>query len=341
MAKMRAVQVSRPNGPLELVERPIPEPPAGHVRVKVQACGICHSDVLTVSGVWPGIQYPRVPGHEVIGVIDAIGKDVPPRWIAGQQIGIGWHAWNCGYCTPCRRNDFFACQTGIKVTGIAFDGGYADYMIAPATALAQVPAGLAAVDAAPLMCAGLTTFNALRNSGAKPGDLVAIFGVGGLGHLGIQYAAKMGFRTVAIARGADKEPMVRKLGAAHYIDSAATDPSAELTKLGGAAVVLATVTNGQAMASTIGGLGPRGRLMVLGAASESIEVPPLALIMGERSVTGWYSGASIDAEETLAFSKLAGVKSMNEAFPLAKAAEAYQRMMSGEARFRVVLTMAE
>lgn len=341
MPSMRAIQVSRPGGPLELVERPIPDPPAGHVRIKVRACGICHSDTLTVDGAWPGIQFPRVPGHEVIGAIDAIGKDVPPRWTVGQQVGVGWHAWHCGYCNPCRRNDYFACQTGIKVTGIAFDGGYADFMIAPATALALTPAGMPAVDSAPLMCAGLTTFNALRNSGAKPGDLVAIFGIGGPGHLGVQYAARMGFRTAAIARGADKAALAKQLGAAHYIDSGATDPAVELTKLGGATAVLATITNGSAMASTIGGLAPRGRLMVLGAASDSIPVPPLALIMGERSVSGWYSGASIDAEDTLAFSKQTGVKSMNEVYPLERAKEAYERMLSGAARFRVVLKMAD
>ncbi len=337
MPNMRAVQVSRPGGPLELVERPIPEPGPGSVRIKVQACGICHSDMMAKEGHWPGITYPRVPGHEVIGVIDAVGKDVPPRWQAGQRVGVGWHAWHCGYCDPCRRGDFFACQTGVKVTGISFDGGYADYMIAPATALAVVPTGLPAADGAPLMCAGVTTFNALRNSGAVPGDLVAILGVGGLGHLGVQYAAKMGFRTVAIARGKDKEAFVRQLGAAHYVDSQSADPAAELTKLGGAKVVLATVTHGPAMSATVGGLGPRGRLMVLGAA-ESMETSPILLLSGRRSIEGWYSGTSIDSEDTLAFSVQSGVRSMNEAYPLERAAEAYNRMMSGKARFRVVLT---
>jgi D-arabinose 1-dehydrogenase-like Zn-dependent alcohol dehydrogenase len=339
MSTMRAVQVSRPGGPLELVERPIPEPSAGQVRVKVEACGICHSDALTKDGLWAGLQFPRVPGHEVVGVIDAVGRDVPPRWMAGQRVGVGWHAWHCGSCDSCRRTDFFACQTGIQVTGIAFDGGYADYLIAPATALALMPADLTAIDAAPLMCAGLTTFNALRNSGARAGDLVAILGIGGLGHLGVQYAAKMGFRTVAIARGQDKEPLARQLGATHYIDSQASDPAEELTRLGGAKVVLATVTNGPAMSATLGGLAPRGRLMVLGAAGEAVAAQPLTLIMGRRAVEGWYSGTSIDAEETLAFSAQAGVRSMNEAYPLEKAAEAYERTMSGKARFRVVLTM--
>jgi D-arabinose 1-dehydrogenase-like Zn-dependent alcohol dehydrogenase len=339
MSSMRAVQVSRPGGPLELVERPIPEPGPEHVRIKVSACGICHSDVLTKEGAWPGIEFPRVPGHEVIGVIDAVGQDVPPRWEAGQRVGVGWHAWHCGYCDSCRRSDFFACQTGIQVTGIAFDGGYADYMIAPATALALVPGELPAIEAAPLMCAGLTTFNALRNSGARPGDLVAILGIGGLGHLGVQYAAKMGFRTAAIARGKDKEPLARQLGAAYYIDSQSTDPAAALAKLGGAKVVLATVTHGPAMTATLGGLAPRGRLLVLGAAETPIEASPLVLIMARRAIEGCYSGTSIDAEDTLAFSAQSDVRSMNETYPLERAAEAFDRMMSGQARFRVVLTM--
>jgi len=339
MPTMRAVQVSRPGGTLDVVERPIPEPASGQVRIKVLSCGICHSDALTKDGVWPGIQFPRVPGHEVIGVIDAVGRDVPSRWAAGQRVGVGWHAWHCGYCDPCRRADYFACQTGIQVTGVSLDGGYADYMLAPATALARMPAELSAVEAAPLMCAGLTTFNALRNSGARPGDLVAILGIGGLGHLGVQYAAKMGFRTAAIARGQDKEPLARQLGAAHYIDSQATDPAAELTRLGGARAIIATVTSGPAMAATLGGLAPRGRLMVLGAAEEPIAASPLVLIMGRRAIEGWYSGTSIDAEDTLAFSAQSGVRPMNESYPLDRAAEAYDRMISGKARFRVVLTM--
>jgi len=339
MATMRAAQVSRPGGPLELVERPIPEPAPGQVRVRVEACGICNSDALTKDGHWPGLEFPRVPGHEVIGVLDAVGKGVAPRWTPGLRVGIGWHAGHCGTCDNCRRSDYFACQTGIQVTGISFDGGYADYVVAPATALAVLPAELSAVEAAPLMCAGLTTYNALRHCGARPGDVVAILGIGGLGHLGVQYAAKMGYRTVAIARGGDKEPLARKLGAVHYIDSRAADPSAELTKLGGAKAVVATVTNGPAMAATLGGLAPRGRLMVLGAAHDDIEVPPMTLIMGRRAVEGWYSGTSIDAEDTLNFSSLAGVKSMNETYSLMQANEAYDRMASGKARFRVVLTM--
>ena len=338
MPHMRAMQVSRPGGPLELVERPIPEPGTGHVRIKVQACGICHSDAMTKDGLWPGIVYPRVPGHEVIGVVDALGKDVSSRWKVGDRVGVGWHAWHCGSCDCCRRSDFYACQTGIQVTGIAFDGGYADYTIVPAMALALVPQELSAVDAAPLMCAGLTTFNALRNSGARPGDLVAILGIGGLGHLGVQFASKMGFRTVAIARGHDKEPLARQLGALHYLDSQTTDPAEELTKLGGAKVVLATVTHGPAMSATVGGLGPRGRLMVLGAA-DSLEASPIQLLMGRRSIEGWYSGTSIDAQDTLAFSAQAGVRSMNEVYPLERAPEAYDRMISGNARFRAVLSM--
>jgi len=278
-----------------------------------------------------------VPGHEVVGVIDALGRDVPARWAVGQRVGIGWHAWHCGSCDNCRRGDFFACQTGVKVTGLSIDGGYADYLVAPYTALALVPAALPAADAAPLMCAGLTTFNALRNSGARPGDLVAVLGLGGLGHLGVQYAAKMGFRTAAVARGKDKEALAKKLGAVHYIDSEAGDPAAELTKLGGASVVLATVTHGPAMAATVPGLAPHGKLLVLGAA-QGMEVSPLVLLMGRRSIEGWYSGTSIDSQDTLAFSVQSGVRSMNEVYPLERAAEGYDRMMSGKARFRVVLT---
>jgi D-arabinose 1-dehydrogenase-like Zn-dependent alcohol dehydrogenase len=338
MATMRAVQVAKAGGALELVERPVPEPGPGTVRVRVQSCGICHSDSLVKEGLMP-VQYPRVPGHEVIGLVDAVGNDVPPRWKKGQRVGIGWHAWHCGYCDSCRRGDFFACQTGVKVTGLSIDGGYADYVIVPWTALALVPEGLDAVDGAPLMCAGLTTFNALRNSGAKPGDLVAILGIGGLGHLGVQYAAKMGFNTVAIARGKDKEPLARQLGAHHYVDSAAGDPAAELQKLGGASVVIATVANGPAMSATIGGLAPNGRLMVLGAAG-NMEASPLLLLMGKRQIRGWYSGTSIDSQDTLAFSQRSGVRSMNEIVPLEKAAEGYERMMSGKARFRVVLKVS-
>jgi D-arabinose 1-dehydrogenase-like Zn-dependent alcohol dehydrogenase len=336
MATMRAVQVSRPNGPLELVERPIPDPGPGSVRIKVHACGICHSDSLTKEGTWPGIQYPRVPGHEVAGVIDAVGAGVP-GWKPGQRVGVGWNGGYCGHCDSCRRGEFFACVTG-QVTGISYDGGYAEYLVAPASAVALMPAELPPVEAAPLMCAGLTTFNALRNSGARPGDLVAVLGLGGLGHLGVQYAAKMGFHTVGIARGKDKEPLARQLGAANYIDSQAQDPAAALLKLGGAKVILATATSGDAMAAVQGGLAVNGSLLIVGAAT-SLQVSPLFLLSGCRSVKGWYSGTSIDSQDTLAFSARTGVRPMNEIFPLERAAEGYDRMMSGKARFRVVLTI--
>jgi alcohol dehydrogenase/propanol-preferring alcohol dehydrogenase len=338
MSKMRVVQIARPNGPLEIVEREIPEPGAGAVRVKVQACGICHSDSFVKEGTYPGIEYPRVPGHEVVGVIDAVGPDVA-EWTKGQRVGVGWHGGYCGVCDACRRGDFFACRTG-RVTGITHDGGYAEYMIAHASALARVPDELSTVDAAPLMCAGITTFNALRNSGARPGELVAVLGVGGLGHLGVQFAAKMGFRTVAIARGADKEPLAKKLGAWRYIDSQNQDPAAELAKLGGAKAILATVTNGQAMSTVVPGLAINGTLLVIGAA-ESLAVPALQILVGRQSVKGWNSGTSIDSQDTLAFSVLSGVRSMNENFPLDRVSEAYERMLSGKARFRVVLTIGK
>lgn len=337
MSKMRAVQVTRPNGPLELVEREIPEPGPGLVRIKVQACGICHSDSIVKEGLFPGITYPRVPGHEVAGAIDAVGPGVAD-WTPGQRVGVGWHGGHCGHCDSCRRGDFFACQVDLQTTGITHDGGYGDYMIASARALATIPDGLSAADAAPLMCAGVTTFNSLRNSGARPGDVVAVLGIGGLGHLGVQFAAKMGFHTVAIARGADKETLARKLGARHYIDSQARDPAPELARLGGARVILATVTSAKAMSAVVGGLGVRGKLLILGAAAEPLEVPPIPLIMGCRSIEGWYSGTSIDSQDTLAFSAREDVRAMNEIFPLEHAAEAYERMMSGQARFRVVLT---
>jgi len=334
---MRAAQVSRAGGPLELVERPIPEPGPGTVRIAVEACGICHSDSLSKDGLMPGITYPRVPGHEVVGRIHALGPDVK-GWQVGERVGVGWNGGYCGWCERCRRGDFFACQTSSEVTGLTHDGGYAEYMIAPALAVARVPAGLTPAEAAPLMCAGLTTFNALRNSGARAGDTVAILGLGGLGHLGVQFAVKMGFRTIAIARGQDKAPLAKQLGAHEYIDSRAGDPAAALAKLGGAATIIATVTNGDAMSAVHAGLAPNGTLMVIGAA-EAMTVSPIVLLMGKRAVKGWYSGTAIDAQDTLAFSVLAGVRSMNEAYPLARVAEAYDRMMSGAARFRVVLTM--
>jgi D-arabinose 1-dehydrogenase-like Zn-dependent alcohol dehydrogenase len=337
MSKMRVVQVARPKGPLELVERDLPEPGAGAVRVEVQACGICHSDSFTKEGTWPGLQYPRVPGHEIAGIIDAVGPGVA-GWTKGQRVGIGWHGGHCGYCDSCRRGQFVTCQVAPQVPGITYDGGYADYVIVPAAALALIPEGLSPADAGPLMCAGITTFNALRNSGARPGETVAVLGMGGLGHLGIQFAAKMGFKTVAIARGSDKEPLATKLGARHYIDSQAQDPAAELVKLGGARVIVATVTSGKAMNAVMGGLGLGGKLLVLGAADEPLAVNAGLLIGGRRSIAGWPSGNSIDSQDTLAFSALTGVRPMNETFPLERAGEAYDRMMSGKARFRVVLT---
>jgi len=336
MSKMRVMQVTQPNGPFDLVEREIPEPAAGWVRIKVEACGICHSDSLTKEGAFPGIEYPRVPGHEVAGIVDAVGAGVV-GWTEGQRVGVGWHGGYCGHCEPCRRGDFFACQWG-QITGITYDGGYADYMVAHASALALLPEELSALEAGPLVCAGVTTFNSLRNSGARPNDVVAVLGLGGLGHLGVQFAAKMGFKTVAIARGSDKEPLARQLGAHHYIDSQAQDVAAELVKMGGAKVVLATVTNAEAMSATLGGLAVNGKLLILGAPHEPLEVPAFPLISGCRSVAGWYSGTSIDSQDTLSFSTLTGVRAMTEVYPLERAAEAYERMMSGKARFRVVLT---
>jgi len=336
MATMRVVQVPRPNGPFEIVERPIPEPGAGSVRIRVEACGICHSDSLTKQGAYPGMQYPRVPGHEVAGVIDAVGPGTL-GWQPGQRVGVGWNGGYCGRCDPCRRGDFFACVTG-QITGITMDGGYADYMIAPASAVALMPAELPPIEAAPLMCAGLTTFNALRNSGARPGDVVAVLGLGGLGHLAVQYAAKMGFHTVGIARGQDKEPLARQLGASVYIDSQAQDAAAELLKLGGATVILATATSGEAMSAVEGGLAVNGTLLIVGGA-QSMQISPLSLLRGRRSIKGWYSGTSIDSQDTLVFSARTGVRSMNEIFPLERAAQAYDRMMSGKARFRAVLTI--
>ncbi len=337
MPMMRVVQVPRANGPFELVEREIPQPGAGSVRIKVQACGICHSDSLTKEGSYPGIQYPRVPGHEIAGIIDAVGEGVAP-WKTGQRVGVGWHGGHCGYCDSCRRGDFVTCQIAPKVPGISYDGGYAEYVIVPAAAVARIPEELSAEEAGPLMCAGITTYNALRNSGARPGDVVAVLGVGGLGHLAIQFVAKMGFNTVAIARGRAKEELAKKLGARRYIDSQEQNPAAELTKLGGARVILATVTNGKAMNAVLGGLRINGKMIVVGAANEPLEVPSLLLIGGRRSIVGWPSGTSIDSEDTLSFSALTGVRPMNQVFPLERASEAYELMMSGKARFRAVLT---
>ena len=333
---MRSVQVSKPKGPLEMVERDIPEPGARHVRIKVQACGVCHSDSFTKEGLFPGIQYPRVPGHEIAGIIDVVGKDVS-EWKPGQRVGVGWHGGNDFHCDSCRRGDFVTC-TNLQVPGIAYDGGYADYVIVPAEAVASIPAELSATEAAPLMCAGITTYNALRNSGAREGDAVAIIGVGGLGHLAIQFASKMGFKTIAIGRGKDKEDLVKKLGAAHYIDSKSQNTVEELVKLGGAKIILGTVPSGKAMGEVLGGLAVNGKLILIGNSDEALEVPPTLFISGRRSVVGWPAGTSMDSQDTLSFSVLSGVRSMNEVFPLERAPEAYERMMSGKARFRAVLT---
>jgi D-arabinose 1-dehydrogenase-like Zn-dependent alcohol dehydrogenase len=337
MPKMRAAQISRPGGPFELVERDLPEPAAGQVRIKVQACGVCHSDSFTKDGLIPGITYPRVPGHEVIGTVDAIGPGVV-GWTVGAPAGVGWHGGHCGYCDPCRHGDTFACATSSLVTGISHDGGYGEYMIAPAESAAHVPTGLTPAEIAPLMCAGVTTFNALRNSGSRPGDIVAVVGIGGLGHLGVQYARKLGFKTVAIDRHHDKAALAEQLGAHHYIDSTAADPAAELQKLGGAKAILATVTSAEAMAAVQGGLGPNGTLMVIGAVP-ALSADTLFLLAGRRSIKGWYAGVASDSEDTLLFSQFNGVAAMNEVYPLSRVAEAYDRMMSGQARFRVVLTM--
>jgi D-arabinose 1-dehydrogenase-like Zn-dependent alcohol dehydrogenase len=332
----RFVQVSKPNGPFEIVERDIPEPDAEQVRIKVQACGICHGDSVMKEGLFPGIQYPRVPGHEVAGIIDAVGENVT-GWKSGQRVGVGWHGGQCGHCESCRRGDFFACRY-VQSTGFTYDGGYADYMIASPQALALIPDKLSATEAAPLMCAGITTYNALRNSDARVGDVVAIHGVGGLGHLGIQFAFKMGFNTVAIGRGKDKEELVKKLGARHYIDSESQNATEELVKLGGAKVILATVPSGKAMSAVLGGLGVKGKLIVIGTSEEPLQVPLTPLLFGRQSIMGWYSGSSIDSQDTLSFSALSGVRSMNEVFPLERASEAYELMMNGKVRFRAILT---
>jgi D-arabinose 1-dehydrogenase-like Zn-dependent alcohol dehydrogenase len=335
MPKMRAVQVSRGGGPLEPVEREVPQPVAGTVRIKVEACGVCHSDSMVVQGLIPGIQYPRIPGHEVVGIIDALGPGVA-GFAKGDRVGVGWHGGQDGTCDACRRGDFFGCGLHL-VTGASSDGGYAEYMVARSDALARFPAGLKPVEAAPLLCAGVTTFNALRNSGAGPGDLVAVLGVGGLGHLGVQYAAKMGFRTVAIAPGKEPEALARKLGASVFIDNTTQNAAEELTRLGGAKAILATAPSGKAMTEVVAGLALNGTLLVIGVSGDPIEADTALLLGGRRSIKGWYSGTSIDEQDTLAFSLASGVQSMNEVFPLEKAAEAYERMMSGKARFRGVL----
>jgi D-arabinose 1-dehydrogenase-like Zn-dependent alcohol dehydrogenase len=336
MPSMRAVQVSRPGGPFELVEREIPQPGPRHVRVKVQACGLCHSDSATKEGHFPGVTYPRVPGHEIAGVIDAIGSEVP-QWTVGQYVGVGWLGGYCGYCESCRRGIFITCANQL-ITGITMDGGYQEFVLVPFEGLALIPDEIRPVDAGPLMCAGITTFNSLRNSSAHGGDTVAVLGIGGLGHLAVQFASKMGFRTIAIARGTDKEPLAKQLGAHRYIDSTVSDPAAELQRLGGAKIIVATATNAQAMAATIGGLSPDGRLIVLGADFTPMPLNTAALIGKRTGLHGWPSGSSIDSEDTLKFAAMTGVRPMTETFPLEKAQEAYDRMMSNRARFRVVLT---
>lgn len=334
---MRAVQVGSKGGDFELVERPVPTPGPGEALVRVEACGVCHSDMFAKEGLYPGVTFPVVPGHEVAGRVAALGEGVQ-GWSEGKRVGVGWFGGNCGWCTPCRRGQLIACQN-MGIPGVSMDGGYAEYVVVPASALAAIPDELDAADAAPLLCAGITTFNALRHSSARAGDLVAVLGVGGLGHLGVQYAARMGFDTVAIARGTGKESLARELGARHYIDSSASDPSEELARLGGASVVLSTVTNGDAVAATLGGLGVNGQVIVVGAAEQPIPVPASALIGGNASVAGHASGTSMDSEDTMAFSALTGVRPRIETMPLEKAGEAYAKMMAGDARFRMVLTV--
>ncbi len=337
VATIKVAQVSNPGADFQIVEREIPEPGPGHVRIKVQACGVCHSDVLTKEGAWPGIQYPRVPGHEVAGIIDELGAGVS-EWKKGQRVGVGWHGGHDGTCLACRRGDFGNCQN-MKIPGISYDGGYEQYMVAPVEALAAMPENLSDVEAAPLLCAGITTFNALRHSGALPSDLVAVQGIGGLGHLGIQFASKFGYKVAAIGRGPENAALAKKLGASVYIDSKATNAAEELQKLGGAKVILATAPSSKAMSELIDGLGPNGKLMVIGATFDPIEVTPIQLISGSRTIQGWASGTPTDSEDTLRFAELTGVRPMIETYPLEKAAEAYARMMSGNAQFRVVLTM--
>jgi D-arabinose 1-dehydrogenase-like Zn-dependent alcohol dehydrogenase len=334
---MKAAQIPKPGADFEIVERAIPKPGAGEVRIKVQACGVCHSDAFTKDGAWPGIQYPRVPGHEVAGIVDELGAGVS-GWKMGQRVGVGWHGGHDGTCLSCRRGDFVNCRNQ-KIPGISYDGGYQQFMLAPMEALVAIPDSLSDVDAAPLLCAGITTFNALRHSGASPGDLVAVQGLGGLGHLGIQFASKFGYKTVAIGRGPENAALAKKLGASFYIDSDATNAAEGLQKLGGAQVILATAPSSKAMSELINGLGPNGKLMVVGAAFDPIEVTPAQLITGSLTIQGWASGVAVDSEDTLHFAELAGVRAMIETYPLEKAAEGYARMMSGKAQFRVVLTM--
>jgi D-arabinose 1-dehydrogenase-like Zn-dependent alcohol dehydrogenase len=337
VAPMKVAEIPKAGADFQIVEREIPQPNPGQVRIKVHTCGVCHSDLFTKEGMWPGIQYPRVPGHEVTGVIDELGAGVS-GWNKGQRVGVGWHGGHDGTCLSCRRGDFRNCQN-LKIPGISYDGGYQQYMVAPVEALTAMPENLSDVEAAPLLCAGITTYNALRHSGAVPGDLVAILGIGGLGHLGIQFANKFGYRVAAIGRGSENASLAKKLGASVYIDNKITNAAEALQKLGGAQVILATAPSSKAMSEVIDGLGPNGKLMVVGAATDPIEVTPIQLITGSRTVEGWASGTPADAEDTLRFAELTGVRPMIETYPLEKAAEAYARMMSGKAQFRVVLTM--
>ncbi len=337
MGKMRAAVVPKAGADFELVEREIPAPGAGQVRIRVKACGICYSDHYTKDGLWPGIAYPRVPGHEVAGVIDEVGSGVT-AWQKGQPVGVGWHGGHDGTCPQCRRGDFILCAN-LRVSGISFDGGYQEYMIAPMEAVASMPASLDPAEAGPLLCAGITTYNSLRHSGARPGDLVAIQGIGGLGHLGIQFANKFGYRVAAISRGKENEALAKKLGAHVYIDSTAGNPAEELQRLGGAKVILATSPAAKPMSALIDGLGANGRMVVVGATPEPIEVSPIQLIRGKKSIQGWPSGTPADSEDTLRFAELSGVRPWIERYPLEKVNEAYARMMSGKAEFRVVLTM--
>ncbi len=334
---MKVAQVPKPGADFQIVDREIPDTGAGHVLIKVQACGICHSDALTKEGQWPGIQYPRIPGHEVVGIIEEVGDGVS-AWTKGQRVGVGWHGGQDGTCRECRRGDFKNCRN-VKIPGISYDGGYQQYMAAPVEALVAIPESLSDVEAAPLLCAGITTFNALRHSGAPPGDLVAVQGIGGLGHLGVQFANKFGYRVAAIGRGSENAALAKKLGASIYIDSKSTNAAEELQKLGGAQVILATAPSSKAMSELIDGLGPNGKLMVIGADFDPIHVTPVQLIGGSRTIQGWASGTPADSEDTLSFAELTGVRAMIETYPLEKAGEAYERMMSGDAQFRVVLTM--
>ena len=336
-APMTVAQVPKPGADFEIVEREIPEPSAGHVRIKVKVCGVCHSDVFTKEGTWPGVQYPRVPGHEVVGIIDKLGDSVS-GWKNGQRVGVGWHGGQDNTCPSCRRGDFRNCQN-LEIPGINYDGGYQQYMIAPVEALVAIPEGLTDAEAAPLLCAGITTYDALRHSGAMPGDLVAVLGIGGLGHLGIQFANKFGYKVAAVGRGSESAGLARKLGASVYIDNKLRNPAEALRKLGGAQVILATAPSSKAMSELFDGLGPNGKLMVIGANSDPLEVTPLQLIGGSRTIQGWAAGTPMDSEDTLRFAELTGVRPMIETYPLEKAGEAYARMMSGKAEFRVVLTM--